>query len=228
MIALSQRDGYQAEVFRFKDRRHAGKVLSENLAHFKNTPNVLVLALPRGGVPVAEQIAKALHKPFDVFMVRKLGVPYHEELAMGAVASGGGRFLKWDTISEFGIDSSEIERVAAKETQELQRREHVYRHGLPPQQVRGKTIILVDDGLATGSSMHVAIHALRRLGPKKIIAAVPVAPPAAIRDLHADADEVVCACMPEPFGSVGFWYEHFDQVSDDEVVTLLKDRVAQV
>jgi predicted phosphoribosyltransferase len=204
-----------------RNRAEAGRLLAERLKHYAGWPDVLVLALPRGGVPVAFEVSRALDAPLDVFLVRKLGVPGHEELAMGAVASGGVRVLNPELVESLHIPPADVEEVTALERRELERRERAYRQGRAAPDVRGKTVILVDDGLATGASMYAATSALRRLGPERIVVAVPVAAPetcAAFRDL---VDEIQCALTPEPFFGVGRWYEDFSQTTDDEVRDLL-------
>ena len=206
---------------RFRDRYHAGQRLAEALAPYAARPNLLVLALPRGGVPVGAEVARALHAPLDVMLVRKLGVPGHEELAMGAIASGGIRVLSDDIISALSIPDRVIAAVASSEEEELRRRERAYRGDRPPPDVRGKTVILVDDGLATGSTMRAAALALRSQHPERLIIAVPVAPEETCESLRRDADDVVCAAQPEPFFAVGNWYENFAQTTDDEVRRLL-------
>jgi predicted phosphoribosyltransferase len=206
---------------RYRDRSEAGQVLARKLAHYAGRPDVLVLALPRGGVPVAFEVAKALHAPLDVFLVRKLGVPGHEELAMGAIATGGVRVINEDVVRMLHIPDAVIDAVAAREQQELQRREHLYRDDLPPPNVKGKTVILIDDGLATGSTMRAAVMALRKQHPARIVVAVPVAAPSTCSELQAEVDEIICAQTPEPFYGVGFWYEDFSQISDKEVHDLL-------
>jgi predicted phosphoribosyltransferase len=206
----------------FQDRFEAGRVLVSKLSQFANRPDVVVLALPRGGVPVGFEVAKALNAPLDVFVVRKLGLPGREEVAMGAIASGGIRVLNEDLIRALGIPQELIESVAAKEQQELERREREYREGRQPIDVRGRTVILVDDGLATGSSMRVAALALRQKQPAQIIVAVPVASAATCSEFEAQVDKVVCAVTPEPFWAVGQWYRDFSQTSDEEVRELLR------
>lgn len=205
----------------FPDRSAAGRRLGELLQAHAGAPDLLVLALPRGGVPVAFEVAVALGAELDVFVVRKLGVPGHEELAMGAIASGGVRILVEDVIGALGISEREIAAVAAVEADELDRRERSYRGRRSPPDVRGKTVILVDDGLATGSSMRAAAAALASQRPRRLVVAVPVAPAATCEELRRQVDEVVCAALPEPFHSVGEWYERFDQTSDEEVRRLL-------
>ena len=205
----------------FQDRSEAGRVLAGALAEYAGDPGVLVLALPRGGVPVGYEVARELHAPLDVFVVRKLGAPSQEELALGALASGGARVLNREVVNALGITPEEIVRVTQREQQELERREQQYRGGRPPLEVSGRTVILVDDGLATGSSMRAAIAALRQRGPAKVVVAVPVAPPSTCRELQSEADQVVCAVTPMPFYAVGQWYRDFTQTSDEEVRRLL-------
>ena len=209
-------------IERFRDRREAGQVLADTLTAYAGRPDVLVLALPRGGVPVAYEVARALGAPLDVFLVRKLGVPGHEELAMGAVATGGVRVLNDQVVGALGIPPSVIEAVAAWQQQELARRERLYRGDRLPPDVRGRTVILVDDGLATGSTMRAALAALRRQQPARLVVAVPTAAPETCDELRAEADDVVCATTPEPFHSVGLWYEDFSQTTDEEVRELLE------
>jgi putative phosphoribosyl transferase len=211
---------------RFRDRREAGRRLAQALAPLGGRPDVLVLALPRGGVPVGYEVAKALRAPLDVMLVRKLGVPGHEELAMGAIASGGVRVVSKDVVTTLGIDEREIAAVAATEEEELQRRERAYRDARSPPDVRGRTVILVDDGLATGSTMRAAAAALKAQGADHIVVAVPVAPPETCEALRAEVDEVVCALAPEPFLAVGLWYEDFSQTTDEEVRELLQHAAA--
>jgi erythromycin esterase-like protein/predicted phosphoribosyltransferase len=206
---------------RFRNRNEAGRLLAEKLTAYANRPDVLVLALPRGGVPVAYEVARALGAPLDVFVVRKLGVPGYEELAMGAVATGGVRVLNDQIVQRLGIPQYIIDAVAAREQQELARRERLYRGGRPPPDVRDRTVILVDDGLATGATMRAAVMALRQLQPARIVVAVPTASPETCEELKAEADAVVCAITPEPFLAVGHWYEDFSQTTDEEVRDLL-------
>lgn len=205
----------------FRDRRDAGRFLARRLKRYAGRSGVLVLALPRGGVPVAYEVAKELRAPLDLFLVRKLGMPGHEEYAMGAIASGGVRVLN-DRIVNEGIPADVIDRVTRQELQELERRERAYRGTRPPPEIRGRTVILVDDGLATGSTMRAAAAALRRLGPKKIVVAVPVAAPETCDELRSEVDEIVCAETPRPFQAVGLWYDDFSQTTDDEVRDLLE------
>jgi putative phosphoribosyl transferase len=207
---------------RFLNRSEAGQVLARALEQFENAPDALVLALPRGGVPVAYEVARTLNLPLDVFVVRKLGVPGHEELAMGAIASGGVRALNESIIRDLDIPESTIDRVAVREEEELRRREHAYRGEKPAPQIAGRTVILVDDGLATGSTMKAAVAALRQQRPKAIVVAVPLAPLETCEELKSKADEVICALTPEPFYSVGLWYENFEQTTDKEVTDLIQ------
>jgi erythromycin esterase-like protein/adenine/guanine phosphoribosyltransferase-like PRPP-binding protein len=206
----------------FRDRRDAGRALAGLLEHYRGRPDVVVLALPRGGVPVAYEVATALGAPLDVFLVRKLGVPGYEEMAMGAIASGGVVVLNEDVVRGIGIPPELIQQAAEKEGRELLRREQAYREGRPPPDVAGKTVIVVDDGLATGASMRAAIQALRRLRPERIVVAVPAAPESTRQELEALADEVVCATTPSPFFAVGQSYWDFTQVTDEEVRDLLR------
>jgi putative phosphoribosyl transferase len=205
----------------FRNRIDAGRRMAEKLEHYVGRPDVIVLALPRGGVPVGYEVARALGAPLDVFLVRKLGVPGREELAMGAIASGGVRVLNEDVVSELGIPQHWVDIVAARELEELRRREAAYRDGRLAPDVRGKTVILVDDGLATGASMRAAVAALRKLGPAKIVVAVPVGASQTCDEFRDVADEVVCAETPDPFYAVGSWYADFDQTTDEEVRELL-------
>jgi putative phosphoribosyl transferase len=206
----------------FRDRSEAGKYLATRLLKYKNRPDVLVLALPRGGVPVAFEVAKALHAPLDIFLVRKLGVPGHEELAMGAIATGGVRVLNEEIVDQLSIPSRVIDSVAAKELEELRRREIAYRGDRPEPDVKGKTVILVDDGLATGSTVRAAAKALRQQGPARIVVAVPVSAPETCDEYRIGVDEIVCAVTPEPFYGVGLWYRDFSQTTDEEVRELLE------
>jgi putative phosphoribosyl transferase len=210
----------------FRDRTEAGRILADKLAAYADRADVLVLALPRGGVPVAWEVAQALHAPLDVFLVRKLGLPGQEELAMGAIASGGTRVLNEDVVSKLNVPEEVIDAVAAEEQQELNRREHDYRDGRPPPDVRGRIVILVDDGLATGSTMRAAVAALRRQGPARIVVAVPVGAAETCAELQHEADEAICVQTPQPFYAVGAWYDNFSQTTDEEVRDLLA-RVAE-
>jgi predicted phosphoribosyltransferase len=207
-------------ALQFSDRRHAGQVLAGMLDHYRANPDALVLALPRGGVPVAYEVARALHAPLDVFIVRKLGVPGHEEFAMGAIASGGVRVMNPDAAG-LHIRPEAIDAVIAREQHELERRERRYRGDRPPIPLDDRIVILVDDGLATGSTMRAAAIAVRRSRPRRVVVAVPVAAPETCREFQAQVDEVVCAVTPQPFMAVGMWYENFDQTTDDEVHRLL-------
>lgn len=204
----------------FHDRRDAGRQLALELERFRDA-RPLVLALPRGGVPVAFEVARRLEAPLDVFVVRKLGVPGHEELAMGAIASGGALVLNREVLQFMHIPLEIVEDVAQREAAEVIRREGLYRGGAPLASVEGRTVLLVDDGLATGASMRAALSALRMLGPARSVAAVPIAAPTACAELRGMADEVVCAHTPEQFRAVGLWYKNFDQTSDEEVEALL-------
>jgi len=195
-------------------------VLGERLAGLACQPDLLVLGLPRGGVPVAWEVARRLGAPLDVFVVRKLGFPGHEELAMGAIASGGVRVLNPEVIA-YGVSRAQIEQVTEKERRELERREQLFRGDRPPMRVADRTVVLVDDGLATGSTMRAAVRALRQERAGRIIVAVPVAAPSVCAEMKAEADEVVCAATPEPFRAVGLWYDDFAQTSDAEVRELL-------
>jgi putative phosphoribosyl transferase len=207
---------------RFRDRFDAGRILAQKLSKYAGRDDVLVFGLPRGGVPVAFEVAKALGAPLDVFIVRKLGLPFHEELAMGAIASGGVRVIDEDLVRQFGISEADLDAVIAEEETELERREQQYRGDRPFPNVAGRTVILVDDGLATGSSMRVAVAALRHENPASIVVAVPIAPPDTCAMLRQEAEEVVCASTPEPFFAVGLWYEDFSQTEDEEVHDLLE------
>jgi putative phosphoribosyl transferase len=211
-------DDYQA----FIDRRHAGRVLASRLTKYAGRDGVIVLALPRGGVPVAHEVASALGAPMDVFLVRKLGTPGHRELAMGAIASGGVRVLNEDVVHWYGISESAIERIAREEQDELERRERAYRDDRPAPDLANKIVILIDDGLATGSTMRAAAQAVRAHRPARVVIAVPVGAPQTCAELAAVADEVICARMPEPFSAVGQWYLNFEQTDDDEVKALLQ------
>jgi predicted phosphoribosyltransferase len=206
---------------RFRDRRDAGVRLAARLGTYAGRRDVVVLALPRGGVPVASEVARALRAPLDVFLVRKLGVPFHRELAMGAIASGGVRVLNTAILEAFGIPTEAVDAVAREEEAELARRECLYRGDRAAPDVRGKVIVLVDDGLATGATMRAAVTALRRLGPARIVVAVPTASAEACTEMAAAADEVVCAETPEPFLAVGASYEDFSETTDADVRRLL-------
>lgn len=205
----------------FLNRREAGRILAERLGEYANRQNILVLALPRGGVPVGYEVAAALDASLDVFVVRKLGAPWNEELAIGAIASGGIGIVDRRAVELLGISQQEIDRIVAAERRELERRERLYRGGRPFPELAGKTVLLVDDGLATGSTMRVAIEAIQSRGPAKVIAAVPVASREACAIVASAADECVCAMTPEPFYGVGEWYTDFSQTTDADVLELL-------
>lgn len=209
---------------RFADRKQAGDVLAQQLMRYRDDPAVVVLALPRGGVPVAFEVARALHAPLDVFVVRKLGLPGHEEFAMGAIATGGVMVMNPD-LASVHVPQAAIDEVVARERRELDRREHLYRGDRAPLPIENHVVILVDDGLATGSTMLAAATAVRRQNPKRIVVAVPVAAAQTCQSFRSTVDEVVCAVTPEPFLAVGAWYEDFGQTSDAEVHALL-DRAA--
>lgn len=206
----------------FKDRADAGKQLAEKLLRYQHKDHTLILALPRGGVPVAFEIAKILHAPITVFLVRKLGVPGHEELAMGAIAEGNTYLLNQTLIDQLDIQPWQISLIVEKEKQELSRRLQRYRHGKELPSLKNKTIILVDDGIATGATFKAAIQGLKRLKPKKLIVATPVASKDSLEEIRPLVDEVVCLAVPEPFYGVGQWYEQFDQTTDEEVLHFLK------
>jgi predicted phosphoribosyltransferase len=208
----------------FRDRREAGRVLGRLLDEYRGRPDVQVLALPRGGVPVAAEVARALGAPLDVLVVRKLGVPGHEELAMGAIALGGLRVLNADVVEALGVTDADIERVAREESAELARRERLYRGERPWPAVAGKVAIVVDDGLATGATMRAAVGAMRAAGAARVVVAVPVGAAESCALVAKDADEVVCAATPEPFHAVGLWYDDFSETSDEEVRALLEGR----
>jgi putative phosphoribosyl transferase len=207
---------------RFHDRHDAGSQLAERLGTYADRDDVIVLALPRGGVPVGYEVARALDAPLDVFVVRKLGLPWREELAMGAIASGGVRVLDAELIRAARVTDEEIRQVTTTEQAELERRESQYRGERPFPDVSGKIVILVDDGLATGSTMRAAVTALRQERPARIVVAVPVAAPETCNAFREIADEIVCASTPEPFRAVGYWYDDFSQTTDDEVHALLE------
>lgn len=208
---------------RFRDRIEAGEILAEKLLRYAGQPDVLVLGLPRGGVPVAAGVAKRLHAPLDVFLVRKLGLPGQEELAMGAIATGGIRVLNPEVVGTLHIPDDVIDAVTAREQRELSRRELAYRDHLPPPDVRGRTVIAVDDGIATGSTMLAAVEALRKLQAGRIIVAVPTIAATTCVELGKVVDELVAVMVPEHFADVGQWYEDFAQTSDDEVRLLLAE-----
>ena len=212
----------------FKDRIDAGRKLADKLHSFASRRDLLVLGLPRGGVPVAFEVAKALEAPLDVFLVRKLGVPGQEELAMGALASGKVRILNEEVVESLNISEETINEVAVAEQKELERREQRYRGNLPPLNVQGLTILLIDDGLATGSTMRAAAVALRQQQPKEIIAAVPVSAPEVCQEFKVKVDKIICAETLRPFIAVGLWYESFPQTTDAEVRQLLKQAAAEL
>jgi predicted phosphoribosyltransferase len=212
----------------FRDRRDAGKQLAQELSAYTGRSDVLVLALPRGGVPVAYEVARALNAPLDIFIVRKLGLPGHEELAIGAIASGGVRVLNEDIVHALNTPQAVIDAIARRELQELERRERAYRGDRPPPEVRGRTVILIDDGLATGASMRAAVAALRAQHPARIVVAVPTAAPETCEAFESEVDEIVCAMTPEPFYGVGRWYEDFSQTTDEEVRALLEESARQL
>jgi len=212
----------------FIDRRQAGRELAAKLRAYRGRDDVIVLALPRGGVPVAFEIAEALDAPLDIFVVRKLGMPGHPEFAMGAIASGGVRVLSEDVIRWYGIPKSAVEAVARQELAELERREREYRQGRLMIALRHRTVMLVDDGLATGSTMRAAVQAVRLQQPARVIVAVPVGAPETCAELADITDETVCARTPEPFSAVGLWYRDFSQTTDDEVRALLSQHAERI
>jgi putative phosphoribosyl transferase len=215
-------------VHSFRNRQQAGRQLAERLRDYGGRDDVVVLALPRGGVPVAAEVARELDAPLDVFVVRKVGVPGHEELALGAIASGGVLVLDDELVRRLGIDRALLERVIGREVRELERREDAYRGSREPPDLEGKTVILVDDGLATGSTMRAAALAVRRFNPARIVVAVPVASKETCDQFRDVVDEVVCDITPRPFRAVGLWYEDFSQTSDDEVRELLHEASGSV
>jgi len=206
---------------RFRNRKEAGQLLALELADYADKKDCLILALPRGGVPVAQELSQALRLPLDILVVRKLGVPGHEELAMGAIASGGIRIINPQTLSALGIASGAVAEVERLELMEMQRRERIYRGNKVPLDVRDKTVILVDDGIATGATIRAAIASLRQRGVRRIVVASPVAPESVVASLQTVADKVVCIMKPRDFGGVGWWYEDFSQTSDEEVRSIL-------
>jgi putative phosphoribosyl transferase len=212
---------WPTEPHPYADRRQAGVELGTRLSHLKGRGDVVVLALPRGGVPVAYEVARALDAPLDVFLVRKLGLPGYPELAMGAIASGGVRVLNDDVVSWYGIPDAAIEQVARQEQAELERRERAYRDNRAPLELRGRVVVLVDDGLATGSTMKAAVEAVRGGEPSRIVVAVPIGSPETCREFAAVADEIVCARAPDQFAAVGQGYRDFSQTTDEEVRALL-------
>ena len=207
----------------FSDRRDAGRELAKHLRTYENRDDVVVLALPRGGVPVAFEVARALHAPLDVFVVRKIGMPGHREFGVGAIASGGVKVIDDEVLRLYGVPHAAVEAIAREEGEELKRREQLYREGRPPQELQDRTVILVDDGLATGSSMKAAVQAVRLRRPARVVVAVPVGATETCRLMTELADESVCARMPEPFSAVGLWYRDFSQTSDEEVRELLEE-----
>jgi predicted phosphoribosyltransferase len=222
MIALGYgMDGVTSPRMRYANRRHAGEVLAGRLRDFAGREDVVVLGLPRGGIPVAFEVARALKAPLDVFVVRKLGLPGHPELAMGAIASGGVRVLNEDLLRQLPVPASAIDAVARAEQAELERRERMFRGTRLAVPLEGRIVILVDDGLATGSTMRAAVLAIRRVRPAQIVVAVPVGARETCQALTHVADDVVCAWMPEPFTAVGAWYDNFEQTTDEEVRHLL-------
>lgn len=220
--------GKQENMGLFKDRRDAGRKLAQELSAYAGHSDVIVLALPRGGVPVAYEAAQALSVPLDIFIVRKLGLPGHEELAIGAIASGGVRVLNDEIVQGLKVPQTMIETVTQRELQELERRERAYRGDRPGPEVRGRTAILIDDGLATGASMRAAVAALRLQNPARIVVAVPTASPEICETFRPEVDEIVCATTPAPFYGVGRWYEDFSQTTDEEVRALLEEATRQL
>lgn len=206
----------------FQNRTEAGQILARRLARYANRRDVLVLALPRGGVPVAYEVAQELHCPLDIFLVRKLGLPEYDELAMGAIASGGIRFLNRHVVDRMGIPDDVIDAVAARESKELERRERLYRNGRPAPEVKGRTVIIIDDGIATGSTMRAAVEALRKLDAARIVVATPTAAQSTVKEMSAEVDEIVAVLAPAEFSAVGEWYQDFSQTTDEEVCGLLE------
>lgn len=206
----------------FIDRQDAGKQLAKQLEAYANRPDAIILALPRGGVPVAVEVAKALQLPLDVWIVRKLGTPQHEEMAMGAIASGDIRVMNQQLVHELNISEAAIAQVVNTEKKELERREQLYRHNRPRPELGGKTVLLIDDGLATGATMSAAAISIQQKKPARLVIAVPVASYEACTEIRKMVDEVVCVLTPRPFGAVGNWYQNFPQTSDQEVQTLLQ------
>ncbi|MGB8702825.1 MAG: phosphoribosyltransferase [Thermosynechococcaceae cyanobacterium] len=213
-------------TIRFRDRTEAGQQLATKLSAYAHRADVLVIGLPRGGVPVAAEVATALHAPLDICLVRKLGVPGHQELAMGAIASGGVRVLNDDLLDWLGISDQTIDEVAARELRELERRDHKYRGDRPPPDLRDRTVVLVDDGLATGSTMRAAIAAIRQQSPQRIVVAVPVGASETCEEIRRETDEVVCLRTPDPLYAIGLWYENFAQTTDEEVCKLLENNLS--
>jgi putative phosphoribosyl transferase len=219
---------HSSSARRFADRRDAGKELVARLLTYRGRGDVVILALPRGGVPVAFEIAEALDAPLDIFVVRKLGLPEYPELAMGAIASGGVRVLNQDVVDEYGIPDVAIDAVARHELAELERREREYRRGRALIDIRDRIVILVDDGLATGSTMRAAVQAVRAYRPARVIVAVPVGAPTTSEEFADITDQTVCARTPEPFTAVGMWYRDFSQTTDDEVRALLQEHAQHI
>lgn|SRR5208282_5842361 len=209
----------------FRDRQEAGRKLAERLRAYANRNDVVVLGIPRGGVPVAFEVARALRAPLDIFLSRKLGVPGQEELAFGAIATGGTRVLDREIVEAVGISEEQIEQITAKVKKELERRENLYRGAQPPLRVEGLTVLLIDDGIATGSSMRAAIKALRQMKPARVVVAVPVAPQSTCSRLAPEVDELICVHTPKDFYAIGQFYEDFSQVADEEVTALLRQAV---
>jgi putative phosphoribosyl transferase len=205
----------------YRDRRHAGRILASRLERYAGVLDLIVLALPRGGVPIGYEVATRLHAPLDVFVVRKLGLPGNEELAMGAVASGGVQVLNEDILDEFDVTDSDIAAVTSRELTELARRERAYRGDLPRLELSNRTVILVDDGLATGATMTAAVLGVRQHAPRRVVVGVPIASPSTCEEMSELVDDMVCAATPEHFASVGAWYANFEQTTDTEVRTLL-------
>jgi predicted phosphoribosyltransferase len=212
----------------FRDRTDAGQKLAQTLMKYRDRPDVIILALPRGGVPVAFEVAKALNVVMDILLVRKLGVPGHEELAMGAIASGGVRILNEDVVRILHLSDDVIDLATARELNELERRERAYRGDRPRPNLRDRIAIIIDDGLATGASMRAAINALRLQQPKRIVVAVPTASPETCETFEQEVDEIICATTPQPFMGVGMWYRDFGQVTDQEVRELLARAVQRL
>ncbi len=213
---------------RFRDRTHAGRALATQLTAYANRSDTLILGLPRGGVPVAYEVAQALNLPLDICLVRKLGVPGHKELAMGAIASDGVRVFNYDVLRGLDISDKTMDHVVTQELHELQRRDRVYRGNRPRPQIRDRIVIVVDDGMATGATMKAALRVLRSQQPKKIVVAVPIAPRSVYQELSAEGIQMVCLATPEPFYAIGLWYENFTQTTDKQVRTLLARRPALV
>jgi len=227
-MSFQQVSASSSSVSRFANRREAGRELASKLPQYAGRDDVVVLALPRGGVPVAYELAEVLDAPLDIFVVRKLGMPGHPEYAMGAIASGGVRVISDDVIRWYGISPAAIEAVAREELAELERREREYRRDRPMTNLHGRTVILVDDGLATGSTMRAAVQAVRTHKPARVVVAVPVGAPSTCEEFNDITDETVCARTPEPFSAVGLWYHDFSQTTDDEVRALLEERAGHV